>query len=144
MQEGVIKPWWTTMSDLSSEYETRAAIEAQMELAQQARSSDRPNLTAFWPIGIYLCIATVVMVGTINGTSNANRTVVPAATAALQRAALDGAPLGGTAGISHASPTIDAEEAQHRLCITAESCVDVPVAPARSKQDATAHLPTAP
>jgi hypothetical protein len=136
------------MSDSSSEYETRAAIKSQVELARQARSSDRPSLTAFWPIGIYLSIVAAVVVGiAINGISSAHRTD-PATTAALQRdaqrAALNRAPLGGTEGISHASPAIDPEEVQRRLCVTAESCDDVAVAPVRSKLGATAQLPTAP
>jgi hypothetical protein len=136
------------MSDSSSQYETRAAIESRVELARQARSSDRPSLTAFWPIGIYVCIGAAVVVGiAINGMSSANRTD-PATTAALQRdaqrAALSRAPLGGTEGISHASPAIDPEEVQRRLCVTAESCDDIAVAPVRSRLDATAQLPTAP
>jgi hypothetical protein len=137
------------MSDSSSEYETHAAIDAQVEVARQARSAAKPGLTAFWPMGLYLCIATAVMVGVaINAVSNARPPTDPATTAALQReahrVAFKAPPLGGSEGISRASPTIDPEETQHRLCVTAESCVDVAPAPVRSNLDATAHLPTAP
>ena len=129
------------MSDSSSQYETRAAIEAQVELARQARSTDRPSLAAFWPTGVYLCIATVVMVAiAINGMSHARRPTDPATTATLQGEAQHAA-LGGNAGISRASPAIDLEEAQHRLCVTAESCFDAAPVPVRSNLDATAQLP---
>jgi hypothetical protein len=138
-----------TMSDSASAYETRAAIEAQVELARRARSVAKHGLAAYWPIGIYLGLATAIMAGvSINAVSNARRPTDPATTAALQRearrAVLSAAPLGGTEGISHASPVIDPEEAQGRLCVTAESCIDIPAAPLRSKREATAQLPTAP
>jgi hypothetical protein len=137
------------MSDSSSEYEARAAIDAQVDLARQARFTARPGFTAFWPIGLYLCIATAVMIGVaINAVSNARRLPDPATIAALQReahrVALKAEPLGGSEGISRPSPIVDAEEAQHRLCVTAESCIDVAPAPVRSNLDATAQLPTAP
>jgi hypothetical protein len=147
-----IKPWQPLedkMSNSASQYETRAAIETQVELARRARSADKPGLTAFWPIGLYVGLATAVMAGVaISAISNARRPTDPATTAGLQReakrAALRAEPLGGSAGISRASPTIDREEAQHRLCVTAESCVDVAPAPVRSNLDATAGLPAGP
>ena len=58
------------MSDASTMYETREAIEAQIAQARRLRGSDWPALAVFSPMALYVVIAVAVVVGaTMNVTS---------------------------------------------------------------------------
>jgi hypothetical protein len=141
------------MSDASTMYETREAIEAHIAQAQRMRSHDRPMLAAFSPIGLYLGVAIAILlgVGVDAAMDRPDQFIDHGTTATLSRemsipaqrsAAILAEPLGGTAGISHASAVLDFNEIQRRLCVTAESCHDVP--PPAKKIDAVAQLTITP
>ena len=134
------------MGNSAIQYETRATIEARLEQARQMRAIHRPGLAAYWPFGLYLCVAALVLVGaSINaalnrpdgiadqGTTAALRRDAPDGQRATRRAAMRTEPMGGSAGISQASAVLDPEEARRRLCTTAESCEDIAL-PRRSER----------
>jgi hypothetical protein len=139
------------MSESSIKYEARAAIEAQIEQARAAK----PSLAALSPMGLYLGITFAILLGAgINaatdrpdhgidhGTTAALSQEIPVSGEAQRRAAIPVEPIGGSAGIAHASPVLDFDEVKHRLCVTGEICVDV--APPAKKVDAVAQLTIAP
>jgi hypothetical protein len=51
------------MGDASTQYQARAEIDAQMDLAHRLPSNAKPGLAAFAPIACYLGIAALVTVG---------------------------------------------------------------------------------
>ena len=124
------------MCDSSSRYETRAATEARIEQAQHLHGKAWPNIAALSPIGLYLGIAAAIVLGAaINAAPDRPSQLVDHGTTAprevsvisgvQQNAVVPTEPLGGTAGILHASAVLDPDESPLWLCVTAENCHEV-------------------
>ena len=108
------------MSNSSSEYETHAATLRRIE---QTHGKAWPNIAA---LGLYLGIPAAIVLG---AAISAHGTTAPldrgVSVIAQQNAVVSNEPLGGTAGILHAS---DVMESQLWECASAENCHEAPPA----------------